>query len=61
MFTDDTNLATVPIKFAMPPYNFNECGTNYTFCDFERRPTAIISRRPTFMTRSAAGPCPPTW
>ena len=24
MFTDDTNLATVPIKFAEPPFSFTE-------------------------------------
>ncbi len=35
MFTDDTNLAKVPIKFAEPPFNFAETGTNYTLCDFE--------------------------
>ena len=35
MFTDDTNLATVPIKFAVPPYNFSEESSNYTLSDFE--------------------------
>ena len=35
MFTDDSNLATVPIKYAEPPYTFSETGTNYTLCDFE--------------------------
>jgi subtilisin-like proprotein convertase family protein len=34
MFTEDSNLATVPIKFAEPPYNFPETATNYAF-DFE--------------------------
>ena len=34
-FTDDTNLATVPIKFAIPPYNLEDTGTNFSFCDFE--------------------------
>ena len=29
MFTDDTNLATMPIKFAMPPFNFTDAATNY--------------------------------
>ena len=35
MFTDDSNLATVPIKYAEPPYNFTEAATNYVLCDFE--------------------------
>ena len=35
MFTDDTNLADVPIKFAEPPFNFAETATNFAF-DFER-------------------------
>jgi subtilisin-like proprotein convertase family protein len=32
-FTDDTNLANVPIKFAIPPYNFTESefSTNFDF------------------------------
>ncbi len=34
-FTDDTNLSQVPIKFAIPPYNLNDPGTNFAFCDFE--------------------------
>ena len=35
MFTEDTNLSTVPIKFAVPPYGFTEVLSNYTFSDFE--------------------------
>jgi subtilisin-like proprotein convertase family protein len=35
VFTDDTNLATVPIKFAEPPYNFTASATNYVLSDFE--------------------------
>jgi len=34
VFTDDTNLATVPIKFAEPPYNFTDDATNYALSDF---------------------------
>ena len=34
-FTEDTNLATVPIKYAVPPFNFTEVVSNYTFSDFE--------------------------
>ena len=34
-FTEDTNLATIPIKFAMPPFDLADFGTNYTLCDFE--------------------------
>ena len=34
-FTDDTNLSTVPIKFAVPPYSFTEQSSNYTLSDFE--------------------------
>jgi subtilisin-like proprotein convertase family protein len=36
VFTDDTNLATVPIKFAEPPYNFTASATNYVLSDFEQ-------------------------
>ena len=35
MFTDDTNLATVPIKFAPTPFSFSEVSSNYTLADFE--------------------------
>ncbi|HAO78134.1 MAG TPA: hypothetical protein DCQ92_03980, partial [Verrucomicrobia subdivision 3 bacterium] len=35
VFTDDTNLATMPIKFAEPPYNFTASATNYVLSDFE--------------------------
>jgi hypothetical protein len=35
MFTDDTNLATVPIKFAEPPYSLTVDATNYALSDFE--------------------------
>jgi subtilisin-like proprotein convertase family protein len=31
MFTDDSNLANVPIKFAEPPFNFAESATNFAF------------------------------
>ena len=34
-FTDDTNLANVPIKFAIPPYNFTDGSSNFTLSDFE--------------------------
>jgi subtilisin-like proprotein convertase family protein len=34
-FTEDTNLATIPIKFAIPPYDLADFGTNYTLSDFE--------------------------
>ena len=34
-FTDDTNLATVPIKYAIPPYQLNSQRTNYTFSDLD--------------------------
>jgi len=35
MFTDDTNLATVPIKFAEPPFNFTDVTTNFQFSNFD--------------------------
>ena len=35
MFTDNTNLADVPIKFAEPPFDFTELSTNFTFSDFD--------------------------
>jgi subtilisin-like proprotein convertase family protein len=35
MFTDDTNLATVPIKFAVTPYSLTVDATNYVLSDFE--------------------------
>ncbi len=35
MFTEDTNLTTLPIKYAVPPYSFTETATNYTLSDFE--------------------------
>jgi subtilisin-like proprotein convertase family protein len=34
-FTEDTNLATIPIKFAIPPFNLADFGTNYILSDFE--------------------------
>jgi len=34
-FTDDTNFATIPIKFALPPFDLTEEGTNYTLNNFE--------------------------
>jgi len=34
-FTDDTNYAQVPIKFAIPPFDLTDYGTNYTLDDFE--------------------------
>ena len=34
-FTDDTNLAPVPIKFALPPFDLTDLGTNYTLSSFE--------------------------
>ncbi len=34
-FTDDTNLANVPIKFAATPYGLTDEGTNFTLSDFE--------------------------
>ena len=35
-FTEDTNLTTIPIKFAMPPYDLTDLGTNFTLSDFEQ-------------------------
>jgi subtilisin-like proprotein convertase family protein/sugar lactone lactonase YvrE len=34
-FTEDTNLTTVPIKFATPPFDLRVEGTNYTLSDLE--------------------------
>ncbi len=34
-FTEDTTLATTPIKFAIPPYTLTDFGTNYSLSDFE--------------------------
>ncbi len=34
-FTDDTNVANVPIKFSIPPYSFTEQSSNFTLSDFE--------------------------
>ena len=35
-FTDNTNLTTTPIKFALPPFVLNDKGTNYTVTDFDQ-------------------------
>jgi subtilisin-like proprotein convertase family protein len=35
-FTDNTNLANVPIKFAAPPFNFTESFSNVVFSDLNR-------------------------
>lgn len=35
MFTEDTNLATLPIKYGVPPFGFMGVASNYTLCDFE--------------------------
>jgi subtilisin-like proprotein convertase family protein len=34
-FTDDTNLTVTPIKFAIPPFDLRDMGTNYTFGQFD--------------------------
>lgn len=34
-FTDDTNLTELPIKFAVPPYDAGDNGTNLVLSDFE--------------------------
>ncbi len=34
-FTDDTNVTDMPIKFAIPPYDGTDNGTNFTLSDFE--------------------------
>ena len=48
-FTENTNQATIPIKFAVPPFTLTDMGTNYTLSDFElatngtyRAPTNIF-------------------
>lgn len=35
VFTDDTNLTTVPIKYAIPPYNLTTGATNYEISDLD--------------------------
>ncbi|HTX21011.1 MAG TPA: LamG-like jellyroll fold domain-containing protein [Candidatus Aquilonibacter sp.] len=35
VFTEDTNLTTTPIKFAVPPFSFTGMATNYDLSDFE--------------------------
>jgi subtilisin-like proprotein convertase family protein len=35
VFTEDTNLTTTPIKFAVPPFSFTPTATNYDLSDFE--------------------------
>ena len=35
MFTDNTNLTDIPIKFAQPPFNFTQYSTNFTFSDLD--------------------------
>ncbi len=34
-FTDDTNYAQIPIKFAVPPFDLSDEGTNFTLSNFE--------------------------
>ena len=34
-FTENTNLTDTPIKFAVPPYDLPDTGTNFTVSDFE--------------------------
>jgi subtilisin-like proprotein convertase family protein len=38
-FTDDTNLTEMPIKFAIPPYDALDNGTNFVLSDFELAPS----------------------
>ncbi|MGH7978793.1 MAG: LamG-like jellyroll fold domain-containing protein, partial [Limisphaerales bacterium] len=38
-FTDDTNLTVTPIKFAIPPFDLRDLGTNYTFGDLDAATT----------------------
>src|SRR5262249_20746106 len=35
-FTDNTNLTQIPIKFAIPPYDNGDNGTNFALSDFEQ-------------------------
>ena len=37
-FTEDTNLTATPVKFAVPPYNLMDFGTNYSLNGFELAP-----------------------
>jgi subtilisin-like proprotein convertase family protein len=46
-FTDDTNFAQVPIKFAIPPFFGTPSTTNFTLSDFEPPVAAIIYTSPT--------------
>jgi len=46
MFTEDTNLATLPIKYAVPPFGFSGVASNYTLSDFEQATNGIY-RAPT--------------
>jgi subtilisin-like proprotein convertase family protein len=34
-FTEDTNLSVTPIKFAIPPFDLRDMGTNFTFGNFD--------------------------
>ena len=43
MFTEDTNLATLPIKYAVPPFGFTAVASNYTLSDFERATNGLLS------------------
>ncbi len=40
-FTEDTNQATIPIKFAIPPYTLNDFGTNYSLGDFDQATNGV--------------------
>jgi subtilisin-like proprotein convertase family protein len=47
-FTEDTNLTTTPIKFAVPPYVLNDQGTNYTLTDFELATNGAVATNATY-------------
>ena len=46
MFTEDTNLTTLPIKYAVPPFGFTTVASNYTLSDFEAATNGLY-RAPT--------------
>ena len=58
-FTDDTNLADVPIKYAVPPFDFPVVSSNYVMSDFDLATNGLY-RAPTNIPDAYGGWTLPT-
>jgi len=55
-FTDDTNLTDIPIKYAIPPYDAGDDGTNFALSDFDSATNGQYIATPTTTPVNIADP-----